>query len=58
MVRPLDSLIEKNVIVYTSITNYRGILKEITEESVALRGRTGWHEIPMDRIKDIRLLSQ
>jgi hypothetical protein len=56
MVRPLDSLIEKNVIVYTSVADYRGILKEVTEESVALRGRTGWHEIATDRIKDIRLL--
>ncbi|WP_158414022.1 hypothetical protein [Geoalkalibacter subterraneus] len=54
MVRPLDSLIEKNVIVYTSVADYRGVLKEVTEESVALRGRTGWHEISMDRIKDIR----
>ncbi|MGE4343607.1 MAG: hypothetical protein AB7F20_04865 [Geoalkalibacter sp.] len=58
MVRPLDSLIEKNVIVYTSIADYRGILKEVTEESVALRGRTGWHEIPMECIKEIRSLPE
>ncbi|MDO3377926.1 hypothetical protein [Geoalkalibacter halelectricus] len=54
MVRPLDSLIEKPVIVYTSLVDYRGILKEVTEEAVVLRGATGWHQIPMDRIKDIR----
>lgn len=54
MVRPLDSLIEKPVIVYTSLASYRGILKEVTEAAVMLRGATGWHEIPMERIKDIR----
>ncbi|WP_305042116.1 hypothetical protein [Geoalkalibacter sp.] len=54
MVRPLDSLIEKPVIVYTALASYRGILKEVTEDAVMLRGATGWHEIPMDRIKDVR----
>ena len=58
MVRPVDSLIEKNVIVYTSVANYRGVLKEISEESVSLQGRTGWLVVPMDRIKDIRPFSQ
>lgn len=54
MVRPLDSLIEKPVIVYTALADYRGLLKEVTEEFVILRGATGWHEIPVERIKDIR----
>ncbi len=54
MVRPIDSLVEKPVIVYTSVASYRGILKEVSEEAVSLQGRTGWREIPMDRIKDIR----
>jgi hypothetical protein len=56
MVRPLDSLIEKPVIVYTALASYRGILKEVSEDAVVLRGTTGWHEIPTERIKDIRPL--
>jgi len=54
LVSPIDKLLDKQVIVYTAVATYQGILKEISEEAICLRGKTSWHEIPVDRIKEIR----
>ena len=44
----------KKVIVSAGGIIYRGVLKEITEEQVYLKGLTGWIEVPMDKITSIR----
>lgn len=51
---PLHKLIGQRVEVQTGDLLYRGLLREVTEETVALMGATGWREIPMDRVVSIR----
>jgi len=54
MKRPLHELLGEEVLVETGDVSYRGVLREVTEERVCLRGRTGWREIPMARVVAIR----
>ncbi len=54
MKKPLHRLIGKPVVVRTGDLKYRGVLREVTEDAVALMGTTGWREIPMSRVVDIR----
>ncbi len=54
MKRYLDRLLGTQVLVRTGSVNYRGVLKEVTEDQVSLQAPTGWREIPMDRVVDIR----
>ena len=50
MKKQLYQLVGQRVIVRTGDLLYRGVLREVTEESVALRGDTGWREIPMEKV--------
>jgi hypothetical protein len=54
MKEPLHKLIGRRVEVQTGDLLYRGVLREVTEESVSLMGATGWLEVPMGRVVDIR----
>ena len=58
MKRPLNQLIGHAVVVRTADLRYRGVLREVTEERVSLRGPTGWREIPMERIVAIEPQSE
>nr|NIS42043.1 hypothetical protein [Desulfuromonadales bacterium] len=44
--------------VKTGDVAYRGKLVEVTEESVCLMAKTGWRQIPTDRIVTIDLLPE
>jgi hypothetical protein len=54
MKKPLARLIGKTVVVRTGDLVYRGVLREVTEDTVSLMGATGWREIPMNRVVAIR----
>lgn len=54
MKKPLARLIGEAVVVRTGDLAYRGILREVTEDTVSLMGATGWREIPMNRVVAIR----
>ena len=54
MKRPLHELLGEEALVATGDVRYRGVLREVTEERVCLRGRTGWRGIPMARVVAIR----
>ncbi len=50
MKKPLHQLIGQPVVVRTGDLIYRGVLREVTEESVSLRGITGWRVVPMEKV--------
>lgn len=50
----LNSLIGRMVIVIAADITYRGILVEVSEDSVELQGESGWVTIPVDNINSIR----
>lgn len=58
MVSPLQKMIDRQVIVKTGDVVYRGTLIEITEEAVTLKAKTGWREIPVERIVSIDLIPE
>ena len=54
MKRVLDGLFNRPVVVRAGGVDYRGRLREVSEEEVALQGPTGWCAIPMERVQEIR----
>lgn len=56
--RTLQDMIDKLVIVKTGDVVYRGRLVEVSEDAVCLMAKTGWREVPMDRIVKIELLPE
>jgi len=58
MESPLQKMIDQQVIVKTGDVEYRGRLVEVSEESVCLMARTGWRQVPMDRVVSMNLLSE
>jgi len=55
MESPLQKMMNRLVVVKTGDVVYRGRLIEITEEAVCLMARTGWRQVPMERIVSIAL---
>ncbi len=55
MHRELDDLMGKEVEVRTPDLVYRGRLIEVSEELLFVRGQMTVHQIPMDRVADVRL---
>jgi hypothetical protein len=55
MVHKLSQYKNKKVIVMAGGIAYKGVLKEVTEEAINLRGLTGWIEIPIDKVTSVRL---
>ena len=51
----LDSYKNKRVVVRANGLLYRGVLKEISEESIQLKGMTGWIEIPLEGVTSVSL---
>ena len=49
----LNTLIGRMVIVVASGITYRGVLVEISEDSVELQGEYQWITIPVDNINSI-----
>ena len=58
MREPLHKLIGRPVEVRTGDLLYRGVLREVTTDRVALMATTGWREVPMERVVDIRPRSE
>ncbi len=56
MRRLLDRMQGRVVVVHADGVDYRGILKEVTEEQVCLQGVTGWRQIPVAKIVRIQVL--
>ena len=54
MPHPIMKYKNKEVIVRANGIEYKGILKEVTEDSVNLKRMLGWVEIPIDKISSIR----
>ena len=54
----LQEMIDKQVVVKTGDVVYRGRLVEISEEAVCLMAKTGWREVPMERIVAIDLIPE
>ncbi len=52
---PLHTLIGRMVRVIASEMVYKGILIEVSEESVELQGETQWITIPVENINSITL---
>ena len=50
----LEDLLRKNVEIRANGFLYRGILMEVAEKEITLRGPTGFISIPMDRVTSIR----
>lgn len=50
----LHTLVGKDVVVKTGDISYRGILIEVTEEMIFLKGTTGWRQVPVDRVVEVR----
>lgn len=55
MESPLQKMIDQPVIVKTADVVYRGRLVEVTEDAVCLMARTGWRQVPIERIVNIDL---
>jgi len=53
----LDALLGKEVEVRTAGLTYRGVLVEVGEEILFLRGPLSFHQITMDRVAEVRLLA-
>ena len=49
----IDKYKNKRVIVRAGGIIYKGVLKEITDEAINLKGITGWIEIPLDRVTSV-----
>lgn len=50
----IDKYKNKKVVVIAGGLIYRGVLKEVTDECINLKGLTGWIEIPMEKITSVR----
>lgn len=50
----LNKLKNKTVEVSAHGITYRGILKEITDEAITLRTKTGWVSVPIDAVRGIQ----
>lgn len=51
----MHELINKSVEVVTGDTVYRGILIEIGADQICIQSETGWIEIPLEKILDVRV---
>lgn len=49
----LNALIGRMVIVVAADITYRGVLIEVSEDTVELQGESGWITIPVDNINSI-----
>lgn len=54
----MQDLVRKEVEVNAADIIYRGILVQIGETKVHLQTETGWIVIPVDRIVDIKAISE
>lgn len=50
---PIAKLKNKRVVVTANGIRYRGVLKEITEEAITLKGLTGWASVPLDKVTSV-----
>ena len=48
-----SDLLKQEVVVSASGVEYRGILVEVTDEDVKLRGKTGWIILPFQSVRRI-----
>ncbi len=54
MIHNINKYIGKQVVVTAGTMTYKGILKSIEEDSVQLKGLTGWIEVPTGKISSIK----
>ncbi|BCA80937.1 hypothetical protein [Desulfuromonas sp. AOP6] len=53
----LDALLGKEVEVRAAGLTYRGVLVEVGEEILFLRGPLSFHQIAMDKVAEVKLLA-
>ena len=53
MMNQIIALKNKKVVVIANGINYKGILMEVTEDTVTLRTETGWVSVPVEAVRSI-----
>ncbi len=53
MMNQIISLKNKKVVVLANGIHYKGILMEVTEDTVTLRTETGWVSVPVEAVRGI-----